>query len=227
MAVKKQNTKKIIKSETMSPAEPVLGVGSEQTTLSVSEIISEQTLEPKSENVQDTMKQLPKAGRTILVKSKTSDVLDLSKFDNLNGLLNKSEINQHNSLFLTFDTIANAETAFNLISSEYNVKYSYYKIFFTLSANVDNSNYEEIKNEIMNFIETNTNSSMLYCKFYRKNASYMNCGDLIIDSIEVMNNLISKESKLKQFKLTNMSGTFYRFNNSKYKTPYVQPVSTN
>ncbi len=70
----------------------------------------------------------------------------------------------------------------------------------------------------MKFIESNTDSTMLYCKFYRKGESYMNCGDLIVDKIDAMKNLISKESPLKQFKTEKLSGTFYRFTNSKYKT---------
>jgi hypothetical protein len=69
----------------------------------------------------------------------------------------------------------------------------------------------------MTFIESNTDANMLYCKFYHKNSSYMNCGDLIVDTIDSMKKLISKESNLKQFKTEKISGTFYRFNNSKYK----------
>jgi hypothetical protein len=71
---------------------------------------------------------------------------------------------------------------------------------------------------MMNFIESNTNSNMLYFKVYYKNSSYMNCGDLVVDTIDSMKKLISKESELKQFKTENFSGTFFRFNNSKYKT---------
>ena len=169
----------------------------------------------------ETIKSTPKPGRTLLIKSKTNDKINLSLFDNLPGLLTKSEQSQNNSVFLTFDTIAHSEIAFTKFSSTYNVKYSYYKIFFTLSNNVDASNYESTKSELMKFIESNTDSTMLYCKFYRKGESYMNCGDLIVDKIDAMKNLISKESQLKQFKTEKLSGTFYRFNNSKYKTEPV------
>jgi hypothetical protein len=164
------------------------------------------------------IKQLPKAGRTLLIKSKTSSPIDLSKYEPITGLLSKSDVNQHNSIFLTFDTIENSELAFNLINPDYNVKYSYYKIFFTLSTNIDTNNYESTKNEVKSYIESSTGASMLYCKFYRKNSSYMNCGDLIVDTIDAMKKLISKESNLKQFNTSALTGTFYRFNNSKYKT---------
>lgn len=163
----------------------------------------------------EQVKNLPKSGRTLLIKPNFDVSQDLLKLDNLEGLVDKSEINQHKFFFLTFDTIQHSEEAFALISPNYNVKYSYYKIFFTLSQNVDSSNYDLTKQEIKTFIENNTNGSMLFCKFYRKNSSYMNCGDLIVDTIDAMKNLISN---LKQFKTEKISGSFYRFNNSKYKT---------
>jgi len=166
----------------------------------------------------ETIKPTPKPGRTLLIKSKTNDKINLSLFDNLPGLLAKSEQSQNNSVFLTFDTIAHSEAVYVKFSSSHNVKYSYYKIFFTLTSNIDNTNYESAKTELMKFIESSTDSSMLYCKFYRKGEAYMNCGDLIVDKIDAMKSLISKESPLKQFKTEKLSGTFYRFNNSKYKT---------
>lgn len=166
----------------------------------------------------ELVKQIPKPGRTLIVKSNKDEQLNLSIFDKLIGLSNKSEINQYNSVFLTFDSIKNSEDAHNLLSKDYNVKYSYYKIFFTLSININSTNYENTKNELSSFIENTTGSTMLYCKFYRKNLTYMNCGDLVVDTIDAMKKLISKESNLKQFKTNELTGTFYRFNNSKYKT---------
>jgi hypothetical protein len=85
-------------------------------------------------------KQLSKPGRTLLVKS--NKPFNLSSFDSLKGLISKAEINQHNSIFLVFDTIQNSESAHASLGTEYNVKYSYYKIFFTLSNNIDSSNLD-------------------------------------------------------------------------------------
>lgn len=175
----------------------------------------------KSEQKSTFVKQLPKPGRTLIIKSNKDETLNLSNFNNLEGLLDKSEINQYNSLFLIFDSIKNSELAYESLKNNYNIKYSYYKIFFTLSTNIDNTNYENTKNELSKFIEENTNSSMLYCKFYRKNDNYMNCGVLVIDTIDGMKTLISKESKLKQFNTNELSGNFYRYNNSKYKIQNV------
>lgn len=158
------------------------------------------------------------SGRTLLIKTKSDEISSLIDLDNLEGLVNKSELKQHKSFFLTFDTIPHAESAFTLISSDYNVKYSYYKIFFKLSTNVDSSNCDMTKQEIKNYIETNTTSSVLFCKLYNNKSSYMNCGDLIVDTIDAMKELISKDSTLKQFKTDKISGSFYRFNNTKYKT---------
>jgi len=172
-------------------------------------------------------KHLSKSGRTLLVKSKDTKPLVLSNFDGLDGLVSKAEINQHNSLFLIFDTIQHSEIAHTILNADYIVKYSYYKIFFTLSSNIETSNLEKTKEEIVNYVETNTDSSMLYCKFYRKDESYMNCGYLIVDTIDGMKKLISKESVLKQFKTESVSGTFYRFNNTKYKTPETTQSTNN
>ena len=208
MVGKKQNTKskKVTDQETVQETVQVT-VQETVQVMDKEQVMEQQVSEHES-------KKLP--GRTLLIKS--TEPLDLSVFDNMDGLVNKSEINQHNSIFLTFDTIKNSESAFALLSHNYNVKYSYYKIFFTLSSSIDNSNYNQVKNQIMNYIESNTNSNMLYFKVYYKNSSYMNCGDLVVDTIDSMKKLISKESELKQFKTENFSGTFFRFNNSKYKT---------
>ena len=55
----------------------------------------------------------------------------------------------------------------------------------------------------------------------------MNCGYLVVDTIDGMKKLISKESSLKQFKTESVSGTFYRFNNTKYKTPETSQSANN
>jgi len=187
--------------------------------------------EPTQESIQDSTQESTKPiinkivmpGRTILVKSTLSDGIDLSNFDKFVGLLNTSEIKNNNTVFLTFNTILNSEAAYKVLELNYIIKYSYYKIFVTLSTNVTSSDYDKTKNEITSFIESKTDCSMLYCKFYRKGDEYMNCGDLIVDSLDGMNKLISKNSTLKQFKTDNYSGTFFRFNNSnnKFKKPVL------
>lgn len=201
MAGKKQITKpKKVTEESTPVVEPIVSS-------------TEQVVEQSTET-----KPLSKSGRTLIVKSKDGTSLDLSSFDNLTGLVNKSEIKQYNSLFLTFDSIQHSELAFKVISQNFNVKYSYYKVFFTLSSNIDDSKLEQTTHEMSTFIESHTGASMLFSKFYRKSSSYMNCGYLVVDTIDGMKKLISKESELKQFKTETLSGTFYRFNNSKQTT---------
>ena len=167
-------------------------------------------------------KQLIKPGRTLIVKSKTSQTLDLSSFEGLEGLQSKTEINQHNSVFLVFDSIAHSEQALSILSATYNVKFSYYKVFVSLTNNISDDNMDNSRMELEQLVLDNTGSNILFSKFYRKNNSYMNCGYFVVDTIDAMKKLISKESELKQFKTETLSGTFYRFNNTKYKGPESQ-----
>jgi hypothetical protein len=164
-------------------------------------------------------KQVIKPGRTIIVKSKNSQSVALSSLDGLEGLESKTEINQHNSVFLVFDTIAHSEQAFNSLSIEYNVKFSYYKVFVSLTSNISDDFIDKTKMELEQLVLNNTGSTILFIKFYSKNNSYMNCGYFVVDTIDAMKKLISKESEFKQFKTESLTGTFYRFNNSKYKGP--------
>ena len=170
-------------------------------------------------------KQAIKPGRTLIVKSKISQTVDLSSFDGLEGLESKTEINQHNSVFLVFDTIAHSEQALYSLKETYNVKFSYYKVFVSLTNNISDDNMDKSKMELEQLVLDNTGSTVLFSKFYRKNNSYMNCGYFVVDTIDAMKKLISKESELKQFKTETLSGTFYRFNNSKYKGPESQQAN--
>ena len=79
--------------------------------------------------------------------------------------------------------------------------------------------------ELEQLVLSNTGSNVLFSKFYRKNNSYMNCGYMVVDTIDAMKKLISKDSEFKQFKTESLSGTFYRFNNTKYKGPDSQQVN--
>jgi hypothetical protein len=213
MAVKKNITKSKKVAETITDQKP--------------EMIEIVIQKPQTviETAPSQEKNLSKPGRTLLVKS--NKPFNLSSFDTLKGLVSKAEINQHNSIFLIFDNIQNSELAHGILGAEYNVKYSYYKIFISLSGNIETSNLEKTKQELITYAESNTDSSVLHIKFYRKDSSYMNCGYLIVDTIDGMKKLISKESTLKQFKTESLSGTFYRFNNTKYKSPETTHSSNN
>lgn len=160
---------------------------------------------------------LRKPGRTVLVKSSSDVSLTSKLFESLEGLLSNVETKTTNSFFLTFDTVENAETALNLLksTSDYLVKFSYYRIFFTMSGLEDTTDYNELKKSMMDYVAEKTNTNVLYCKFYRKGDKYLGCGDLTIDSLEGMNTLLSKDNGFKDYTFDNFSGSFYRFNNNK------------
>jgi len=170
-------------------------------------------------------KQPIKPGRTLIVKSKNHQSINMSTFDGLEGLESKTEINQHNSVFLVFDSVSHSEKALESLTGSFHVKYSYYKVFVSLTNNITDDNMDKSKMELEQLVLSNTGSNVLFSKFYRKNNSYMNCGYMVVDTIDAMKKLISKESEFKQFKTESLAGTFYRFNNTKYKGPDSQQVN--
>jgi hypothetical protein len=170
--------------------------------------------------INSEQKKESRPGRTILLKATSNTPIDQSIFTTLDGLQSNFETKNSNSYFLTFNSVENAENAFNNLSStadNYNVKYSYYRIFFTIEGLTDSSNYDEVKQQMIDYILSKTSSSVLYCKFYRKDKNYLGCGDLTIDTIEGMNLLLAKENNNKDFAFGDLSGTFYRYNNKKGK----------
>jgi len=169
-------------------------------------------------NFNKTKKIVRKAGRTLLIKV----LNEISTFDNdltfnLDGLLNKTNFSNNKTMFLTFDSIDNSIKALKQLrlksTNIFSVKFSYYKLFFTITGLNDNINdYNIYKKSLIDHISNNTNINVLYCKFYCKNNKYMGCGDLTVDTIDGMNKLLSKDNGLKEFKVDNFSGVFYRFN---------------
>ena len=75
----------------------------------------------------------------------------------------------------------------------------------------NNNDYNTIKQSLSKFVSENTNSNVLYCKFYRKENNLLGCGDLTVDTVDGMKKLLSKDG-LKEFTFDSFSGTFYRFN---------------
>jgi hypothetical protein len=161
-----------------------------------------------------------KPGKTILVKL-VSNMTDQHKtFNKLDGLVSCAETKTYNSYFLTFDTIENATKAYATLSEDskkYNIKFSYYRVFFTLNGLKDTTDYNTVKQELINFINDKTGASVLYCKLYKKDNKYIGCGDCTIDTMEGMNMLLNKDTNLKDFTVGSYSGTFFRYNNKKHK----------
>lgn len=160
-------------------------------------------------------KMIRKPGRTILVKSLSGKTIGESVFDSLSGLQSKAQTKSSSSYFLTFDSVDSALNAYRKLkegSSDYKVKYSTYRIFFTMNGLNDSTDYNQVKKELVEHVTKQTGSSVLYCKFYRKDSKFIGCGDLTIDTLEGMNSLLNKEGGKKEFSFGSFSGTFYRYN---------------
>ena len=166
-------------------------------------------------------KSMRKAGRTILIKTVSGKSIESTVFDALTGLVSHSETKSSGSYFLTFDNVDNSLNAFNKLkadSSDYKVKFSYYRVFFTINGLTDSSDYNQVKQDMVTFVSDKTKTSVLYCKFYRKENKYLGCGDFTIDTIDGMNTLLSKDVGIKDYTIGQLSGTFYRYNGKKDKS---------
>ncbi len=171
-------------------------------------------------NTNKGKKSVRKAGRTLLVKALDGKTVPESEFDSLVGLTTKSETKSTNSFFLTFDTVQNALDGFRKLrtnSQNYRVKFSYYRVFFTVTGLTDESNYNQVKSDMIKHIESVSGSTVLYCKLYQNNSKFIGCGDFTLDTLEGMNKLIAKDSEHKNYTVGSLTGTFYRYNAKKGK----------
>lgn len=160
---------------------------------------------------------LVKPGRTLLVKSSDDSDLTTHDFTNLVGLLNKVLTKTGNAYFLNFDTVENSTRALLSLSEKYNVKYSYYRVFFTLDNMDSTFDFNDFRTKLSELVASK-DGLVLYTKVYRKDTKNLNCGYITVDTIDTMNLLLNKESGNKEFSVNNMNGTFYRFNNNKSQT---------
>ena len=161
------------------------------------------------DNVRAQRKSVRKAGRTLLVNSTSLGSYNGSE---LTGLQQATQ--RENNLFLTFDTIPNAVNAFNKLRTEHRdwrVKFSYYRVFFTMVGLSNTTDYNTVKQSLTNFVSSKSGSNVLYCKFYRKDNNYLGCGDLTVDTLDGMNHLLQKDGGCKEFSFDGLSGTFYRY----------------
>ena len=151
-----------------------------------------------------TKEQRPrrKAGRTLLVSNEHKE--DLS-FD---GLVN-THTTSSGSRFLVFDNVENARSAYkSLRENGVRTKYSYYKVFFRLKdVDLQNVEYDELKNSVKELASSCGNVEVLYFKFYTKNKTLMGSGDLTVDTKEGLDALVSH----KELEFAGGSASFYRF----------------
>jgi hypothetical protein len=155
-----------------------------------------------------------KTGRTLLVSSE-NDNFNENNFKCLVGLTSY-HTTRNNSSFLVFDTIDNSVFAYEKLRLDYpnlRVKFARYRLFFTLTGLTESSDYNTVKQNFTTFVESNTRSSLLFFKLYRKNDKYIGCGDMTVDTKEAMDLLLNKNEKFNSFTLGDVSGNFFRFNN--------------
>jgi len=166
-------------------------------------------------------KAVRKPGRTLLLKSVSGSKLNSSVFNSLEGLSSHTETKSTSSYFLTFNTVSDAVNAYKKLrseSSDYRVKYSYYRVFFTMNGLTETSDYNQVKKDLMEHVSKTSGASVLYCKLYRQDTKFLGCGDFTIDTLDAMNTLLSKEGGLKDYTMGSLSGTFYRYNSKKDKS---------
>ena len=148
-----------------------------------------------------------------------SDYLPKNNFKNLEGLQTVFKNKLGDSIFLVFDNVKNAVKGLKEVKYKYGVshnlrvKFSYYKLFFKLNGLSNDDDYNTVKKGLLDMVEDK--ASVLYCKLYCKDKKYLGCGDLTVDTLEGLNNLLSQENGLKEFTFDKYSGVFYKFNNKK------------
>jgi hypothetical protein len=166
---------------------------------------------------QSNKKVIRKAGRTLVVKSET----DVST-NGFTGLVSSVKSN-NNSNFFVFDTVDNSKAAFkHLKNNKENVRFAYYKLFFTMIGLDENASYNDLKEMHTNWIISNSGAQVLYYKQYRNGGKFLGCGDFTVDTKDAMDKLLDKET-LKNFSFDKFSGVNYRYNKKNDKAQENTP----
>lgn len=157
-----------------------------------------------------------KPGKTLLVSMLDATKETEQQFQKYPGVLSCTRAT--NSFFVVFDTIDNSVSAYNDIKTTFTdatVKYSHYRVFMTISNLTPETNYTDVKEQFVKFLEETTKTNVLFFKLYKKDNNYLGCGDFTLDSLEGMNILLNRENGLKEYKLGEFTGNFYRYNSKK------------
>lgn len=170
------------------------------------------------DNYPQTKKMIFKTSRTLVVKSE-NDVLT----DGLTGLVNFVKSN-NNFYFFVFDTIENSNNAFKTLkTTNHKVRFAYYRLFFTMNGLDDDANYNDLKEQHIQWITSNSGAQVLYYKQYRNGGKFIGCGDFTIDTKESMDKLLDKET-LKNYSFGKYSGINYRYNKKNKSHDNTQEV---
>jgi len=137
-------------------------------------------------NTENQEKAKRKVGRTILINS---DYKDEVNYEGLNDV----HTTQSGSRFLVFDSKENSSKAFDdLQEKNVKAKYPYYKVFFRLKdVELQNVQYDELKDEVQKVVNSLNDVEVLYFKFYTKNKELMGSGDLTVDTKDGLDQLVN------------------------------------
>ena len=157
-----------------------------------------------------------KEGRTILI---SNDENIEAKFDGIQDI----HITNNGSRFIVFDTLENSVKAYNFLKeNNVKVKYSYYKLFFRIkNMNLENMEYNILKEIISKYLEKELGVNILYFKFYTKNKQLMGSGDLTTDTKASFDKLINLNDIVIDEE-TKSTISFFRF---KIKTNVQKPIN--
>lgn len=157
-----------------------------------------------------------KPGRTLLVK--TVNDIDTAFFDTLQGLQTKYYAEKSSSYFITFSTADESLVALKALKNQFGmdvrVKFAHYRVYFTVQGLVDTSDYNTVKTNHSNYITKMAGCTVLYYRLYRKNDTYLGCGDFTIDTKEGFDVLMNQDL-LKNFSFDEFTGVHYRYNKTK------------
>jgi hypothetical protein len=169
----------------------------------------------------ETQTTFPKKyGRTLLFKAVNNFNLTNDFFTQFEGVVSCTQSKTSGTFFVLFDTFENAakSCAEAADSKDVLVKYSYYRVFFTMNGLNNESDYNQVKESFVQYLEQTTKSNVLFFKLYRKNNQYIGCGDFTLDTLDGMNVLLDKNTGLKSYVLNDLSGKFFRYNATKNRS---------
>jgi hypothetical protein len=156
-----------------------------------------------------------KPGRTLLIKP-ASNNFDTQIIETQPGFQTNHHIEKSNSYFVTFSTCDEANNALkqikDTIGSSIRIKFAHYRIYFKIEGLVDTSDYSMVKTTHSDLVVDQAKCNVLYYRLYRKNNTYLGCGDMTVDTKEGFDYLMNNNG-LKNFTLDgiNLNGIHFRY----------------
>ena len=145
-----------------------------------------------------------KPGKTLIVR-----YINEFTINDFKGLVTKTPI-INKIQFIVFDSIDNSVNAFNILKQKYElmVKFAYYRLFFTMTGVDENDELCSVQQKHIKWITDNCNANVLDYKQYIKKGQFIGCGNITIDTKEVMDKFLNKE-ELKSYSFDKYTGMFY------------------